>query len=116
MASDWIKAKDVEFQAQVCELLATITIHKDIWGLGSDDLAFLEQTNNGFAQALQTQAQQAEMYHARVAHKQATRSELEKALRVLVRRINNHPGMTDALRQTMNLASPSGTRTGNRNR
>jgi phage terminase large subunit-like protein len=64
------------------------------------------ESNQDFDAAMVEQVEQATLYHAAVARKQSTREELEQALRQMVRRINNHPGMTEELRKQMKLASP----------
>lgn len=115
MASDWIQSKDGAFRIQANELIKIIASHYEIWGLSSEELRQLTEHLNSFEAALTEQAEQAKVYHRAVADKQAKREELEHALRAMVRRINNHPGMTDTLREKMNLASPirtPGQRTG----
>lgn len=107
MASDWIQSRDGAFQIQVGELIATIAICAEVWGLSVEELTPLIQSKHEFDQMMAEQAEQKAIYHETVAAKQAKREELESALRVMVRRINNHPGMTEELRQQMNLASPT---------
>jgi septal ring factor EnvC (AmiA/AmiB activator) len=114
MPSDWIESRDAAFQSQADDLVATIARHAEVWGLSVEELSPLQQSKQDFDQAMTEQAEQAMIYHAKVAAKQAKRDELEQALRAMVRRINNHPGMTEELRQQMKLASP--TRATNRTR
>lgn len=111
MPSDWILSRDAAFQAQAEGLVATIASHAKVWGLSSEELLSLQQSKQDFDQAMADQAEQATLYHQTVAAKQAKREELERALRQMVRRINNHPGMTEALRKQMNLTSPTRART-----
>lgn len=107
MASDWIKSRDGEFQAQAESLIEIIANHQEVWGLSRGDIAPLKQSKARFDAALGAQAEKAVAYHAAVAEKQAMREELERTLRAMVRRINNHPGMTEELRRRMELASPT---------
>lgn len=107
MPTDWIASRDAAFQSQADVLVDTIAIHAEVWGLSADDLTPLEQSKQEFDGAMAEQAEQAAHYHRAVAAKQAKRDDLERALRQMVRRINNHPGMTDELRQQMKLASPT---------
>lgn len=111
LASDWIQSRDSAFREQADRLIAVITNYCAIWGLTPEDLTPLRECHTNFLATLAEQAEQAAIYHARVADKQAKREELERVLRVMVRRINNHPGMTDTLRQQMSLASPTRTST-----
>ncbi len=109
MASDWIKSRDREFRAQANELIALIARHGSAWGLNPEDLEPLQTCQADFEAALARQTEQAAVYHTLVAEKQVRRERLERALRSMVRRINNHPGMTQALRAEMQLASPTRT-------
>ena len=107
LAGDWVRSRDGAFQDQANQLIALIASHQSLWGLSETDLTALGQCQQEFEAALSDQAQGATVYHALVADKQAKREALERELRAMVRRINNHPGMTDALRKSMGLASPT---------
>jgi CRP-like cAMP-binding protein len=106
LPSDWIESRDAAFQSQADALVAAITSYAEIWGLSAAELLPLLECKQNFDQAMTEQAEQATIYHATVARKQTKREELERLLRQMVRRINNHPGMTDELRKQMKLASP----------
>lgn len=110
MPADWIQARDTAFQSQAEELVATIATHAELWGMSLEELLPLQQSKHEFDAAMAEQAEKAAIYHAIVARKQSKRDALERTLRLVVRRINNHPGMTDELRQQMKLASPIRTR------
>ena len=111
MASDWVKSRDRDFCEQVNKLIAIIANHQAVWGLSHEDLLSLTECKASFDAALSEHTVTASAYHKAVGEKQVSRDRLERALRMTVRRINNHPGMTDALRQEMNLAAPTRTRT-----
>lgn len=106
MPADWIASRDGAFQTQAEELVTAITTYAEVWGLSVDELLPLQQCKQDFDQVVSEQTEVAALYHATVARKQAKREELERALRAMVRRINNHPGMTGELREQMKLASP----------
>ena len=79
------------------------------WGLSPAELLPLERSKQDFDAAMAEQAEQSARYRQTVARKQEKREELERTLRRMVRRINNHPGMTEELRKKMGLASPTRT-------
>ena len=109
MPADWIQSRDAAFQSQADELVAIIACHVGVWGLSPAELLPLERSKQDFDAAMAEQAEQSARYRLAVARKQEKREELERTLRRMVRRINNHPGMTEELRKKMGLASPTRT-------
>lgn len=103
MAKNYIPSNDQDLRAWMETFIPNLNANLATLGLVPDDLTPLEDAQSGFDTSLDQLAANRVMYEGSVSLKKTKRTALEGALRPLVRRIQNHPGMTDQLRGLLGL-------------
>jgi len=101
---DYIPTNDTEFESWLTNFLAVLTPQlMTEFGVDATEVAPLISEVQVFKTALTDQVTKQAQARAAVAEKNGSRDQTEDLLRPLVRRINNHPVMTDDLRRQLGL-------------
>lgn len=109
--ADYVPKNDSQFGAWLANFLAVLEQHLADFGLQMSDFTPLDEAKTVFDGALSTHiARQAAAKQATEAKKAARKHSIE-ILRPLVRRINNHPAMTNELRAALGLPVKDEART-----
>jgi len=106
MPKDYVPTTDTELQAWLTNFVAVLTTNVGAIGLAAGDLTPLTTAQTNFNGAVTAQVAAEAAFRQSVQLKKTRRVTLEQTLRPLVRRITNHPGMTDALRAQLNITVP----------
>lgn len=106
MPPDYLPANDAELGTWLANFVTVLNANLGTVGLAPTDAVPLITAQNLFNAALTDQIAKQEAAQAAVVVKKTRRGALEGVLRPLVRRIQNHPGMTDALRTQMGVTVP----------
>ena len=107
MPKDYVPTTDTDLQAWVTNFVAVLNGNFAAVGLVAADVTPLTAAQTAFNTAITTQVTAEAAFRTAVAAKRVRRMTLEQTLRPLVRRIANHPGMTDALRANLNITIPN---------
>lgn len=100
---DWIPINDSEFRAWICRFLSELPAHLTDFGLSPSDIASITSDADEFDAALSEHIHAHSLAQAATQRKKAARTALESGLREIVRRINNHPAMTNPIRARFGL-------------
>jgi len=106
MPKDYVPQNDTQFQAWLTNFVTVLNANLATVGLVAADVTPLTTAQTNFNTAVTTQITAQDAAAAAVATKKTRRITLETTLRPLVRRINNHPGMTDGLRANLAITVP----------
>jgi hypothetical protein len=107
MAShDFVPKNDAEFQAWLANFLTVLNANLATFVLLAPDLAPLTTAQTNFATAYTAQVTADGAYRNAVENKKLKRTAVESATRAMIRRINGHPNMTDALRAQLGITVP----------
>jgi hypothetical protein len=101
--SSYLPKNDQHFLAWIENFIQVLNVHLDEVGLISADIEPVEEAEALFAPALGIYFSRKILAEAATVGKNATRKGLEDIVRPLVRRISNHPGMTDELRELLGI-------------
>lgn len=103
MPKDYVPVNDDQLKTWLTNFVAILGVNAGTVGLVSADLTPIDTATGNFVAGLEAyQAKQNEMTAASL-YKKTTRTDAIDILRPLVRRVNNHPGMTDQLRGLLGL-------------
>ena len=105
-AKDYIPNNDNDLKAWLDNFQDALEAHLAAFGMTSADIASLAASAGAFSTALPEVVTAKAAYHEAVETKNAARDETEQELRAIVRRIANHPAMTDAIRAQMGITIP----------
>lgn len=103
---DFLPNDDTELVAWLANFLAVLNNNVSAVGLTAADLAPFASAQTAFSTAVTAQVAADAAFTNAVATKKARRVALEATLRPLIRRIANHPGMTDGLRGNLQITIP----------
>lgn len=103
MGHDYVPPNDNEFKLWLANFVSILTVNASVVGLVPADLTPITAESDEFASALEGYQQQLSLTASASSNKKTRRTTAEGTLRPLVRRINNHPGMTDQLRSLLGL-------------
>lgn len=104
--TDFIPNKDAELLGWVAHFMSELSGRLGEFGLVPEDVGPLENVMIAFDGALAIHIQKRAEAKSAVEAKKDARTDLERVVRPLVRRINNHPGMTNDLRAVLGLHVP----------
>jgi hypothetical protein len=102
-AVDYVPKNDSEFVDWMENFVTVLNLNMAMVGLVAADVAPVDTANGLYSVAVTTQIQQQALAKSAVENKKTQRDALEDALRPLVRRIQNHPGMTNQLRGLLGI-------------
>jgi len=108
---NYIPNKDNDFKVWLDNFQAALTEHLAAFGVSESDIEGLTEAAGAFATALPALATAKAAYHEAIKSKHTARKETEQQLRAVVRRVANHPAMTDAIRAQMGITIPDRIRT-----
>ncbi len=111
MASDYLPKNDSELVTWLANFVTVLNGNLAAVGLVAADVTPLTGAQTGFGAAVTDQIAKQAAAKAAVETKFTKKDQLEVVIRPLVRRINNHPGMTNTLRGQLGINAPTGTRT-----
>ena len=109
MPRDYIPQNDTQLQAWLTNFVAVLDANLATVGLAAADVAPLSTAKTAFDTAVTAQVTAQDVANAAVQTKKTRRTTLEQTLRPLVRRVQNHPGMTDGLRGNLGITVPDRT-------
>ncbi len=104
----YLPKNDAEFVNWATNFTNMLPANMAAVGLVQADVDPIEAQMTAFSLAVTDQIGKQAMARAAVEDKKTQRDALEALVRPLVRRIQNHPGMTDELRGILGLTIPSG--------
>ncbi|MBP6965581.1 MAG: hypothetical protein KBC96_14385 [Armatimonadetes bacterium] len=107
MAKDYVPSNDQVFDTWLLNFVTVLGVNKALVGLVADDLVPIEDAQGDFNAKYGTHVQQKQLARGATAAKINSRTDAEAVLRPLVKRIQNHPGMTDQLRTLLGLPTPA---------
>ena len=102
MPKDYVPTTDTELQAWLGNFVTVLNANLATVGLVADTTPLMTAQTN-FNTSLTAQVTAEAAFRQAVATKKTRRTTLEQTLRPLVRRIVNHPGMTDGLRAQLGV-------------
>ncbi|MBP6964773.1 MAG: hypothetical protein KBC96_10235 [Armatimonadetes bacterium] len=107
MAKNYIPVNDEVYEAWLINFVNILEVNLAAVGLVTDDLVPISEAKDDFITRLEAYGLQSGLARAASEAKKGSRKTSEEILRPLVRRINNHPGMTDQLRTLLGLRPQS---------
>jgi hypothetical protein len=108
---DYIPVNDSETGTWLSNFLDVVNANLATWGLVAGDVTPLSDAVAAYNTAVADQQTADAAFRAAVQAKKTARGGVAAILRPFVRRIDNHPGMTNALRALLQITVPKGTRT-----
>ncbi len=108
---DFMPTNDSQLVNWLNAFLAVVNANLVALGLVAGDVTPISTAITAFSNSVTDQIAKRNAFDAAVAAKNLARAALMLLLRPFIRRINNHPGMTDTLRQSMGLPTPDRTPT-----
>ena len=109
-APDYIPTSDAEFLAWSTNFFAVLNANLATVGLGAGDVIPLENAKSAYSASVSDAIAKLAVASAAIETKKTSRDDYQPPLRALVRRIQAHPGMTDALRAQLGITVPSQSR------
>ncbi|MBP6964997.1 MAG: hypothetical protein KBC96_11380 [Armatimonadetes bacterium] len=106
MPRNYFPNNDRELMDWLANFASVLDVNKAQVGLVADDVTPISDASDAFGIAYQSYQQQAGLASAASGLRNTKRAEAIEILRPLVRRVNNHPGMTDQLRRLLGLRTP----------
>lgn len=103
---DFLPVSDTELQAWITNFVTVLNINLATVGLVAADVTPITTAQTNFNTAVVDQVTKEAAFRQSVAAKKTRRTQIEQALRPLIRRIQNHPGMTDGLRANLGVTVP----------
>lgn len=103
MRKDYVPSSDQDLDAWLHNFYTVMQAHFAEVGLVQDDLALLDIVNSDFYDKLTAYVTKKAAAQSARAEKDTSRGGVMEVLRPFVRRISNHPGMTDGLRELLGL-------------
>ena len=110
MPNDYIPTSDAEFLAWSTNFFTVLNANLATVGLTAADVTPHTTAQTAFATAVTDQVAKQAALDGSVATKKTRRSAYATPLRPLVKRIQAHPGMTDALRAQLGITVPTRTK------
>lgn len=108
---DFMPSNDSQLSNWLNAFIAVVNANLTAWGLVAGDTTALAAAITAFNAAVVDQIAKKNAFDAAVAAKNMAKAALLLILRPFIRQINNHPGMTDDLRQSLGLPTPDRIRT-----
>lgn len=108
---DYIPSNDAELGDWLTNFTTAIAPHIAALGLQAADITPLTDAHAEFEGAVSEHIASQARAKGAVENKNRKRADLESIVRPLVRRINNHPTMTNEIRGVLGLNIPNGGRT-----
>ena len=109
--TDYLPKNDSELVTYLANFVTVLNANLAAVGLVAADVTPLTGAQTAFSAAVTDQAAKQAAAKAAVETKFARKDQLELVMRPLVRRINNHPGMTNGLRGQLGINAPTSART-----
>ncbi len=109
MSTDYVSSNDEQFKLWLANFVTVLSAHTAEVGLAPDDLAPIEGVSAAFGAAVTAYQAAKNDLATKSSTKKDFRASAIAVLRPLVRRINNHPGMTNTLRSNLGLPERSDT-------
>ena len=103
MSRDYVPVRDQDLDSWLVNFVTVLANNAAQLGLVPADITPIDQTSTAFQSALLNYLAKKPEMESATTQKKNTRVATVDVLRPLVRRINNHPGMTDELRSLMGL-------------
>lgn len=103
MSKDYVPVRDQDLDSWLVNFVTVLANNAAQLGLVPADITPIDQTSTAFQSALLNYLQKKPEMDSASTQKKNTRTAAVDVLRPLVRRINNHPGMTDELRSLLGL-------------
>ena len=107
MPKDYVPSNDQQFDAWLMNFVSTLSTYAVQVGLLPADIDPLDVAESEFGGAIVTHLTKRTEAESATAAKNTKRATAEGLLRPLVRRVSNHPGMTDQLRAALGLNVPA---------
>jgi hypothetical protein len=103
---DYIPNNDNDLNAWIANFNTVLNGNLATLGLVAADITTLSSTTSAFSASITT-AMTAETAHRQATeNKKTRRAALELAVRAMVKRVNGHPAMTDAIRAQLGITVP----------
>lgn len=108
--ADYMPAPERELVTWVNNFLAVAGDNAAALGLSAADLADLAPKRDAFSDDINEAAAARARFESAVTVKETSRQEMQGDVRALVRRIQAHPGVSDALKRQLGVSVPSPVR------
>jgi hypothetical protein len=109
--TDYIPKKFQDLKVWANSFVSILGVNAAQVGLAPADITPLETAAGDFDTALANWLQQETLAHGAMGLRNSTRDQLVALIRPVVRRIQEHPGMTEQLRNLLHIPLPSTGRT-----
>ena len=103
---DYVPTNDNDLNAWIVNFNTVLNANLATLGLVAADITTLSSTTSAFSASITTAITAEAAYRQAVENKKTRRAALEIALRAMVKRVNGHPGMTDAIRAQLGITVP----------
>ena len=110
-SDDFVPKNDLDFVAWSANFFTVLNLNLATVGLVAGDVTPVQAASTALSAAYTDQVAKVAAAEAAVETKKTRRTAYEPPLRLLVKRIQAHPGMTDALRAQLKITVPKRTRT-----
>lgn len=103
MRKDYMPSNDLQYTSWIAQFSAALEAHAAALGVDPGELAPLQESRSEYASAYGELVEAKRAFNAATSLKVTKRVRSEKIIRPLVRRVQNHPGMTDEIRSELGL-------------
>jgi hypothetical protein len=104
--TDYVPKNDNDLNAWIVNFNTVLNANLAALGLVAADITTLSSTTSAFSASIPLAVTAEAAYHQAIENKKLKRVALVAALRAMVKRVNGHPGMTDAIRAQLGITVP----------
>jgi hypothetical protein len=107
---DFLPRNDLELSNFLADFMTNVTANLTVWGLVSGDVTALAASITAYIASVTAEIAERDTLNLKINDRVTKKATAAGLVRPFIRRINNHPGMTDALRGILRIPVPDRVR------